>query len=79
MAVFRDEEDLRTRARNFALQNLNAIVRDIKTLVDIPSVEAPALPHAPFGKAVGEALAQRLSPIWMLCRAATAGRTTRLI
>ncbi|MEG1445839.1 MAG: Sapep family Mn(2+)-dependent dipeptidase [Ruthenibacterium sp.] len=55
------ETNLSKRIDAFIEANKSAILRDIKTLVDINSVEAAALPEKPFGAGVDEALCAALS------------------
>ena len=74
---------------SFIAENREALLRDMKTVIDIDSVEAPAEPNAPYGAGVRKALDAALaiardlglstgppSPIWMWCRPATAGTAT---
>ncbi|MEG1074734.1 MAG: Sapep family Mn(2+)-dependent dipeptidase [Ruthenibacterium sp.] len=55
------ELNLTNRIDAFIEANKDAILRDIKTLVDIDSVEAAALPGKPFGAGVDAALCAALS------------------
>ena len=40
----------------FIADNREALIRDLKTVIDIDSVEAPAEPNAPYGPGVRKAL-----------------------
>ena len=55
------EKQLLQEIDAFIAENKQNVLRDIKTLVDIPSVEAAALPDAPFGAAVQQALEAALN------------------
>lgn len=50
----------RAAVDNFVAENAENIARDIKRLVDIPSVEQPAEEGAPFGTGPKQALAEAL-------------------
>ncbi|WP_418668058.1 Sapep family Mn(2+)-dependent dipeptidase [Allofournierella sp.] len=50
------EQELLRRAQAFLQQNKESIIRDIGTLVAIPSVEGPPAPGAPFGPGPRQAL-----------------------
>ncbi len=54
------DEKLLTAVDAFVEANRDNIVRDIKRLVDIPSVEGPAAPGAPFGPGPKAALEEAL-------------------
>ena len=41
---------------SFITENREALIRDLKTVIDIDSVEAPAEPNAPYGPGVRKAL-----------------------
>ena len=41
---------------SFIAENREALLRDMKTVIDIDSVEAPAEPNAPYGAGVRKAL-----------------------
>lgn len=48
------------KVENFVQENAENIVRDIKRLINIPSVEEPATDNAPFGKGVRKVLEEAL-------------------
>ena len=89
-----DEKLLLEQIDAFVAENRENVLRDLKTLVDINSVEGQPQPGAPFGpgprKALEAALdiaagmgldAHRSPPlrIWTWCPRATAGQAPRLI
>ncbi len=56
MAYVFDEKNLIAQIDNFIKENKEDIIQDIKTLVNIPSVESESEPNAPFGVHVNSAL-----------------------
>lgn len=52
---------------SFIAENREALLRDMKTVIDIDSVEAPAEPNAPYGAGVRKALdaALAIAGIWV--------------
>ena len=63
-----DEKLLLEQIDAFVAENEENVLRDLKTLVDINSVESEPLPGAPFGVQLdtGTALQGRLSPLMSL-------------
>ena len=47
---------IQERVDSFIAENREALIRDLKTVIDIDSVEAPAEPGAPYGAGVRKAL-----------------------
>ena len=54
------EQELLKKADSFIEENIEGIIKDIKAIVDIPSVKGPAEEGAPFGKEVRRALDEAL-------------------
>ena len=54
------EQELLQKADAFIDANINQIVQDIKTIVDIPSVKSAPQPGAPFGTEIRRALTAAL-------------------
>ena len=54
------EQELLIKADSFIQENIEGIIKDIKAIVDIPSVKGPAEEGAPFGKEVRRALDEAL-------------------
>ena len=53
-------ETYRASVDAFVAANRENVIRDIKRLVDVPSVEGPAEPGKPFGPGPAAALAEAL-------------------
>ncbi len=54
------EQELLQKADAFIDANMDDIIKDIKAIVDIPSVNAPAEEGAPYGKKIKRALLEAL-------------------
>ena len=54
------EQELLKKADSFIEENMESIIKDIKAVVDIPSVKGPAEEGAPFGKEIKRALLEAL-------------------